>query len=371
MIDVTDALILGGGLAGSTAACLMARAGRTVRLLERETGPHHKVCGEFLSIEAATHLRQLDIDPLALGAVPLDRMRIVWGRREIEAALPFTALGLSRYALDEALIARARLDGAHVERGVRVVELNGRTARTSAGEREGRHVLVATGKLAIKTAGEAPSDRSEESFVGLKMHYRLAPDAARQLAGTIVLALFDGGYAGLQMVEGGVANLCLVLRRKTFLQLGGDWQAVREWLEGNAFLRRTLSDAEPLFERPVAIARLVYGLPPHDRCQGEALILGDRWAMTPSLTGDGMAIALRSAFLAARCVIAGDDARSYHKLLAGQTHRQIARATMLQHGLETPALRLAAYWLARACPPLLTRAAQATRLPDWSLGEVR
>lgn len=365
-----DALILGGGLAGSTAACLIARAGRNVRLLERETGPHHKVCGEFLSIEAVAHLRELGVDPVALGAVPLDRMRIAWGEREVEAALPFAALGLSRYALDEALIGRAERDGARVERGVRVMELNGLAARTSAGEREGRHVLIATGKLPIRNGGEALPDRSEESFVGFKMHYRLSPAAARQVAGTIVLALFDGGYAGLQMVEGGAANLCLVLRRSTFLQLGGDWQAVRGWLESNAFLRRTLADAEPLFERPVAIAKLLYGLPPNNRAQGEALLLGDRWAMTPSLTGDGMAIALRSAFLAARCVVAGDDARTYHKLLADQTRRQIARATMLQKGLETPVLRIAAYWLARVHPSLLTRAAQATRLPNWSPGEL-
>ena len=40
----TDHLVIGGGLAGSMAALLLASAGREVTLLERERTPHHKVC---------------------------------------------------------------------------------------------------------------------------------------------------------------------------------------------------------------------------------------------------------------------------------------------------------------------------------------
>ncbi|TCM16429.1 flavin-dependent dehydrogenase [Novosphingobium sp. PhB165] len=363
---MADALILGGGLAGSAAACLIARDGKHVSLLERETGPHHKVCGEFLSIEAVGHLHQLGVDPLALGAVPIERIRVVQGHHDVEAALPFTALGLSRFTLDEALIAKAETYGAHVERGVRVLELSGRTARTTRGEREGRRVLLATGKLPVREQGVVLSGRAEDGFVGFKMHYRLTPAAARQLAGTIVLALFDGGYAGLQLVEDERANLCLILRRKTFSQLGGDWTAVRGWFESNPVLQRILADGDALFEKPVAVANLTYGLPSRDHAEGPALSLGDRWAMTPSLTGDGMAIALRSAFLAAQCVLSEADAASYHRRLAAQTRRQITRAMVLQNGLESSALRFAAYWLARLHPPLLTRAAHATRLPAWN-----
>lgn len=360
---MTDALILGGGLAGSAAACLIARGGGDVLLLERETGAHHKVCGEFLSVEAVAHLRQLGVEPLDLGAVPIRRMRLVWGDRAVETALPFAALGLSRHALDEALIGRAAASGARIERGVRVTGLDGHTARTSVGEHHGRHVLVATGKLPIR--GERPAARIANGHVGFKMHYRLSPAAMRHLAGAIVLVLLEGGYAGLQLIEDGRANLCLVLRADAFARLGGDRQGVRAWLEGTGFLQRVLADAQPLFERPLAIANLSYGPPPRGHATGTAMLLGDRWAMTPSLTGDGMAIALRSAFLAAHCVLAGDDAGTYHRLLAGQTRRQIIRATVLQNGLESPAFRRAAYWLARMHAPVLAYAARATRLPDW------
>lgn len=361
-------LVVGAGLAGSAAACLLAREGRKVVLLDRQTGSHHKVCGEFLSVEAAQHLGDLGLDLCALGATSIDRVRLVSGRNEAEARLPFGAFGLSRHALDEALLALAVEAGAEVERGVRVLELDGAAARTNRGSREGRHVLLASGKLPIRENGAAPAGRSDDGYVGFKMHYRLAAAASRRLAGTILLVLFEGGYAGLQMVEDGRANLCLVLRRRQFVEVGGDWPAVRDLLDETQALRDMLADAEPLFERPVTIANLAYGLPTRDPGDPRVLRLGDQWAMTASLTGDGMAIALRSAFVAARCLVAGEDAATYHRRLAEQARSQILRAMVLQNMLDRPVLRRIGCRLAGAFPSLLTHAARSTRLPEWDAG---
>ena len=147
---MTDALVLGGGLAGSGAAILLARAGRSVSLIEREPGPHHNVCGEFLSIEARDHLEALGMDPVALGGSPIDRVELASGSRLVEAPLPFTALGLSRYRLDEALLERAAGAGVDVRRGIRVNSIEGDSIRTSAGDVEGDTVLLATGKHRIR-----------------------------------------------------------------------------------------------------------------------------------------------------------------------------------------------------------------------------
>lgn len=357
-----DVLVVGAGLAGSAAACLLARAGQDVLLLERETGPHHKVCGEFLSVEAIAHLRQLGVDPLALGGVPIERIRLISGRIEAEAPLPFQALGLSRHVLDEVLLERATAAGAQVERGLRVQEIDGCVARTNRGEREAHRVLLATGKLPVREKGVETPGRAADGFVGFKMHYRLAPPAVHRLSGTITLVLFDGGYAGLQMVEAGRANLCLVLHRQQLVDIGGDWPAVRALLDGIAAVRMLLADAEPLFERPLTIANLAYGMASHPSADRRVLRLGDQWAMTASLTGDGIAIALRSAFLAARCLAAGEDSAAYHRRMDAEAGRQVARAMMLQHTLDHPVLRRAGCRLARHVPPVLTYTAKATRL---------
>ena len=47
-----DAIAAGGGLAGSAFALELARHGASAMIFERMPGPHHKVCGEFLSDRA-------------------------------------------------------------------------------------------------------------------------------------------------------------------------------------------------------------------------------------------------------------------------------------------------------------------------------
>src|SRR6202034_4720331 len=71
-----EVLVLGGGVAGCAASIALARKGRIVTLIEREPAPRHKVCGEFLSGEALEDLHALGIDVAALGAVPIDYVRL-------------------------------------------------------------------------------------------------------------------------------------------------------------------------------------------------------------------------------------------------------------------------------------------------------
>jgi len=118
-----DVLIVGGGLAGSAAAIMLARAGRSVGLIERELLPQHKVCGEFLSQEAMTYLSSLGIDLIGLGAVAIRSVRLAGRAGQSEAMLPFAAMSLTRKRLDEELLRVAESAGARVLRGCRVLEI--------------------------------------------------------------------------------------------------------------------------------------------------------------------------------------------------------------------------------------------------------
>lgn len=362
---MTDALILGGGLAGGAAALLLARQGKAVRVIERERQAHHNICGEFLSVEAHDHLRALGIDPLDLGAVPIDRVRLVSGRTKVEGRLPFTALGLGRNVLDEALLDRAQAAGAEVERGVRVRELSGEAVRTSAGDREGGHILLATGKLPIREDGAPARQSDPDAYVGFKMHYRISPVAQARLTGVIQLVLFDGGYAGLQLVDHARANLCLVIRQRRLAALGGQWADIAAMLHALPYVGDLLADAEPLFDKPLAIANLAYGPSSAQNANDPVYRLGDQAGMTASLTGDGMAMALRSAFIAAQCLSDGRDAAFYRAWHRADTGRQLRRAMALQRAVGHPLARHVGVGIVRLWPALLGHLAGATRLPEW------
>lgn len=356
-----ETVIIGGGLAGAAAAIRLARAGSRVTVLEREAGPHDKICGEFLSTEACADLDELGIDLDSLGAVHVDRVRLWHRHRHAETRLPFVARGLSRRVLDARLLERASRLGASVREGVRVRQADATRIETSEGGLDAGVVLLATGKHDLRGhARTRPATR--EGYVGFKMHFRLPANAADH-ADAIDLVLFDGGYAGLQRVATDVANLCLVVRSDRLAEHGGNWDRLFAAVLREEGVSRWLAEAQPLFDRPLAIANLPYGYVCGADDASGLWRLGDQAAMTASLTGDGMAIALRSARLAATTRLAGGDAPAYHRAIRREAGTQVRRAMHLQRACEAPPLRGAAMTVLRAFPSLLGQFAKATRLP--------
>ncbi len=205
------------------------RGGAAVTVLERERGPAHKVCGEFLSGEALGDLAALGIDVAALGAAPITAMRLVHRGRVAAARLPFAAAGLSRLVLDEALLQRAAALGAEVQRGVRVRSAEPGAVQTDAGTLAAATLLLATGKHDLR--GASGTRAEPEALIGFKLHLRLSAEQQAPLAGHVEVVLFDGGYAGLQLVEGGVANLCLLVDRARYDAVGQDWPSLLAALE--------------------------------------------------------------------------------------------------------------------------------------------
>src|ERR1700689_1726872 len=130
-------LVIGGGPAGSMVALRLALAGRPTTLLEKQRAANHKVCGEFLSREAMEYLKQAGVAPIELGALPINRGRLWSGRKTVEAELPFQALSLSRYVLDEALLRRAAEVGCTVRRGACVEKLTKDKDGWNVGLRDG------------------------------------------------------------------------------------------------------------------------------------------------------------------------------------------------------------------------------------------
>ncbi len=354
-------VVAGGGLAGAAAATLLIQGGARPLLLERTAGPHDKVCGDFVSTEAQAHLAALGFDAAALGGAPIDRVRLVAGDRSVEARLPFTALGLTRRRLDAALLDHAAAAGVEVARGVTVRQVDGRALATSGGDLDPATLLLATGKADVRGAKRATAGTLDH-LIGFKQYYRVPPASLAALDRAIEIVLFDGGYAGVQRVEDGLVNLCLLVDRRRFDAAAGDvlGDTLREprlaWL---------LGDATPLLDRPLTIAGVPYGFV--HRGDDAAFHLGDQAGVIPSFTGDGMSIALHSARLAAAAVLSGASPAAYHAAFRRDCARQIGRATALQRGAEGRTGRRLVMAGVGALPALLGWAAGLTRVPPAAL----
>jgi flavin-dependent dehydrogenase len=366
-----EALIVGGGPAGAALAALLARAGRRVVLLEREAGPHDKVCGEFISGEAAGYLGRLGLDLEDLGAVPIRRVRLSARGPAAEAALPFPAFSLSRRRLDEALLELAEASGVEVRRGGRVkgLERNGGVWRavTDGGRMiEAETAVLATGKHDLKGLKRPPGLHG--ALTGFKMHLCMVPAEAAALDGAVELHLFPGGYAGLEPIEDGLANLCLVADLRRLGQ-----PAFPELLEtirsACPTLARRLAGADFQWPRPLAISAIPYG---YVAAADDGLWrLGDQAAVIPSFAGDGLGIALHSAHAAATAYLAGQRAEAFQRRLAGDLRLRVKGAAMLSRILVEPWAQGLAVGLTRLRPQLLPATAAWTRIPERALDRLR
>jgi flavin-dependent dehydrogenase len=364
---VTPVAIAGGGLAGAAAAAQLARAGIATLVLEREKAPRDKICGEFLSTEAQAHLAALGLDLASLGPTVIRGVRLVAGRQRAEAELPFVALGLSRRRLDAALLEHAERLGAKVERGLAVRQVQDGKLETSAGEIAAARLLLASGKHDIRGARRNAS-RAMTGVLGFKSYFRLGRKATSELEGFVEVALFEGGYAGLQMVEGGLANLCLAVRRSAFEAAGQTWPRLLERLLAEPHIARRLEDAEEVSPRPLAVADIPYGFTHQDPHEPPGLYrLGDQTAVIPSFCGNGMAIALHSARLAAEAITQGADAGAYHARLRRDVAARVRRAAWLQRRIDAWPGRRAAVFTLGLAPALIPRLTAWTRISGQAL----
>jgi flavin-dependent dehydrogenase len=370
------ALVIGGGPAGGVLAAHLARHGRRVVLAERSSGPHDKVCGEFLSEEAARTLSELGIDLAALGAAQISAVRLHERSKSVTVELPFRAYSLSRRILDEAIMASASSFGAELRRGVHIKSLErcGSTwlVRIASGDNlSASSAFLATGKHDLRGWRRPATSRND--VIGFKLHLHLADDQVAKLKSCVELFVFPGGYAGLTLAEDNMANLCLVVTRRMFPRIGG-WDLLFASLCDMPALGQRLAGSRPLVTRPLAISAIPYG---HVQTGSEGIWrLGDQAAVIPSFCGEGIAMAMQSALLAAKYYIVGKSAEDFQLSFARRIRAQVKLTTLLSPILMHPRGQAFAMTLATIAPNLVTQIAlksRVSRLPacdflSWAPG---
>jgi flavin-dependent dehydrogenase len=362
-----EVIVIGGGVAGGTAAAQLARNGIDVLLLERELQDHHKVCGEFISYEAQHYLKKLDIHLAGHNAQVIDRISLIRKNKSLTAFLGFSALSLSRHRLDNAIVSTACLQGAEIKYGVTVTGIKADASewRVECKDHEpicARTIFLATGKHDVRNCSYRNGQRND--YIGFKMHFQVGLHQQALLRRDVKIVFFHGGYAGLEPIEDGKANLCFVITKERFSAHGKNWEAVLNYiLQTTPALAACLAGAAPCWDKPLAIFGIPYGfLFQVSRQDPPAFFrLGDQMAVIPSFCGDGIAIALHTAFLAAECYL-NSSAYDYHDRARQQLVDQIEYATTISHLLNSAALQPLAFPLCRVLPALVPTVIQRTRI---------
>ncbi|RAK68435.1 FAD-dependent oxidoreductase [Hymenobacter edaphi] len=297
-----DILIIGGGLAGLTAALDLAARGWAVTVVERRHYPFHRVCGEYVSNEVLPYLRRLGADPAPLQPARIGRFQLTApSGRSLTAPLDLGGFGVSRYALDEFLHQRAVARGVQFRLGATAADVQFDAAadlfRVTLAGGEGLTARVVLGAYGKRATLDRQLDRAffrqRSPYVGIKYHLRL--DFPRDL---IALHNFADGYAGLSAVEDGRYCFCYLTTREQLRRHGSIPALETEVLARNPHLRAVLTAAERLYAAPEVINEISFA--PKTCVEQHVLMCGDAAGLIAPLCGNGMAMALHGAALAAR-----------------------------------------------------------------------
>jgi menaquinone-9 beta-reductase len=259
--------IIGGGLAGLALGIALRRNDVPVTLFEAMRYPRHRVCGEFISGTSQSTLETLSIDECLDGHL-LHRSTAWYDGDGFLTCfdLPYPAIAISRYLLDERLAQYFRSLGGVLEEQSR---------RDTTSNTPG--TLWCAGRKVVKGKAE---------WMGCKMHLRGIPMRAG-----LEMHLGRNGYVGLSQIEDGWINLCGLFRIEPSLRATKE-ELIPAQLEANGLkeLAERVRGAEWRPQSISGISGFALG-----KQQAPNNTLGDAHSIIPPFTGNGMSMALQSA----------------------------------------------------------------------------
>jgi geranylgeranyl reductase family protein len=338
-MKVYDAIVVGSGPGGATAAYFLGEAGMRVLVLEKETLPRYKACGGGLS---ARFLEQFPFSFEPVIQTYVNSVSYALGTQEVVFPLPGQAMCMvMRDQFDAFLLSHAQ---AEVRQGTAVhsvVEMEDRVVvETRDGERfAGRYLVAADGANSV--AARSLGLRRGKTLAAAIEAEAPAPDEVMRRFGDAPMFIFGATRLGYLWIFPKAAHLSVGIAA---LHPGrGELQAT---------LKRVMSrygislEGVPLHGHPLPLY-----LRREPIAASRTMLVGDAAGLVDPLNGEGIRFAMKSGRLAAEAILSG-QVRRYPE----RAFREIGSNHMWAAGLA-----LLFYHFPRTCFALGVRNPYATQ----------
>ncbi len=301
----TDAVVVGGGPAGLATALALRRKGLTVAVLDRQSPPIDKSCGEGLLPAGVGALQLLGV-PVGTDVYPLRGIRFEGHGRSVEATFGTGrfGLGIRRTEFHRRIAAAAEHAGVHLLWATKDPSLTGDGVIADDITIAADWVIAADGQRSgVRKTARLEAGTERHVRYGFRQHFAVRPWT--DFVEVYWSANCQVYVTPVRRDEVGVA----VLTRDPDIRVGQAldyFPALRKQLAGG---RHTSSERGGLS----VTRRLV------DVTRGNLALVGEASGSVDAVTGDGLSLAFQQALALADAIGTG-DLTSYE-----WRHRQIMR----------------------------------------------
>jgi len=294
-------LIIGGGLAGLTAAIHLSKLGYLVTIVEKNGYPKHKVCGEYISNEVVDYFSWLGLDPILAKSQSISQFRLEIDKSNFcEVRLPLGGFGISRYLLDDLLYQKAKSQNcSFIHETVSDIIFSNNTFKVVLSSGLEVETAIAIGSFGKRSTIDVNLKRN---FIQKKSHWMAIKGHFKgQFSNDLVgLYPFNGGYCGVSKVENNLINICYIVQTKVFKKYKNIPDFEFHTLLKNEGLKAVLDNSKAVFKTPLTISQISFD--DKKAVENHVLMIGDAAGLIHPLCGNGMAMAIHSAKIASELV---------------------------------------------------------------------